>query len=157
MADRTSDPHCTVRVKGKDWTTEPAVAVTVTMYVPCGVPAGPDDPDDPPPQESRIANAAIAITVLTRRTVDPLGRCAIGKTNIPHPRIAVAHNQWKDEFRKFVLAILGAAVFTVTERVEALVALTVTLLGAEQTEFAGAPVHVKVAVAESPSPPMLIV
>lgn len=134
-----------------------AVAVTVRVNVPGGVPLEPDDPDDPPPHESSSAIAAIAIIIFVPRSMHRLGRPAIGNTNIPIPRIADAHDQCGENVRKSALAMLGAVVLTITAKVDALVALTVTVLGTEQTAFVGAPVQTSDAVAPIPSPPTLTV
>jgi hypothetical protein len=93
------------------------------------------------------------IMVPIPRSTDCLGRCDIGNTNIAIPRIIDAHNQCRDDLEKSTPAMLGAVVLTVTAKVDALVELTVIVLGTEQTAFAGAPVHVRDAVVLIPSPP----
>ena len=131
-----------------------AVAVTVRVYVPAGVPPEPDDPDDPLPHERSSANPAI---VPISRSKNRFGRRDIGNTNIPMPRIADAHSQREDDLGKSTPDMFGAVVVTITERVDALVALTVTVPGTEQAAFAGAPVQLRDALALIPSPPMLTV
>src|SRR6266853_3976347 len=125
------------------------------VYVPGEVPPEPGGPDDPLPHESSSAVPAIGIIVAIPRSSDRPGRRDIGNTNIPIPRIAEAHNQCPDVLGKCTPALLGEVVLTFTEKVDALVALTVTAPGVEQTEFAGAPVQARDTVALIPSPPAL--
>jgi hypothetical protein len=70
------------------------------------------------------------------------------------PISAVAQNHAKDELLRSKATLLDAVVETVTGNVDAVVALTLTLVGTEQVAAAGAPVQVSVAVPVTPDPPM---
>jgi len=151
--------YWTFRVKGNDSVDDPAVAVKVSVYVPGGVPPGadppePGDPEEPPPQEIKV-NAAITtiISIPNRRNLRRLSD--IGATN--SPKIAVAHNQCMEEPGKTSWDLLEVAVLTVTEKFDTILVSTVTVAGAEQTAYAGAPAQAIIAVPPMPPPPMLTV
>jgi hypothetical protein len=151
--------YWTFRVNSNDWVEDPAVAVSVSVYVPGGVPAGadppePGDPEEPPPQENKV-NAAITTIISIRRRRNLRRLSDIGVTN--SPKIAVAHNQCTEEPGKTSWDLLEVAVLTVTEKFDTVLASAVTVAGAEQTAYAGAPVQAIVAVPPIPSPPILTV
>lgn len=71
------------------------------------------------------------------------------------PKIPRAHSQGMGELGIGNPEEGRAVVVTVTVRGAAVLALTVTVGGTEQTAFAGAPPQVSVAVPPRPSPPIL--
>ena len=82
--------HCTVRLKLALWVKVPLVALTVTMYVPLGVPGssfgGGFEMLDPPPQLAQNSITSIARAV----RIEVLRRCRIfEKDRIPISQMAI--------------------------------------------------------------------
>jgi hypothetical protein len=50
------DCHWTVSIKLTDWLIDPEVALTVSVYVPAGVPFGSEEIPPPPQEQSKAAN-----------------------------------------------------------------------------------------------------
>ncbi len=121
--------------------------------MPAGVPPDPELPPPPlpPPHEARnITNKRDIIAALPR--AKPRERRPTGSHTIPIS--AVAQNHAKDELLRSNAAPLRAMVVTLTVNVDAVVALTFSLLGREQVAPVGAPEQVNAAVPLNPLPPI---
>jgi hypothetical protein len=129
------------------------VAVTVSVYVPAGVPVEPPPlpplPLPPPPQEVMNRSSKIGIPPSRRKLRFLL--VAAGRTT--NPSSAVAQNQPNDECGASEALVL-AIVLALTANVVTVVALTFSLAGTVQVASFGAPVQVSVAVPPIPPPPM---
>src|SRR5262249_10625200 len=116
---------------------ELSVAVTVTVYVPAGVPPCEGGEDEPPLQDTSILDSPKASRSMTRRLVDL--RPASG-----NPAISTANaSQGVERQRDFKEAEVRAVVVRVTVNDVVAPEVALTELGTEHVTVAGAPVQVR--------------
>jgi hypothetical protein len=131
-----SSCYCTATLRETVWLSEPAVAVTVTVVVPVGVPGSvvppppplppPPEPLEPPPQPNKLAATPSVISTTNQRIRLPLGR----KVRISIARPAKAASPVKLERSLPELFITLGAVVEIVKTVVAALPLGVTVEGA---------------------------
>ena len=129
--------------------------MTVSWYVPAGVPFGfvceLDELPPPPPQEQTNSSNRNG-RVRPARNMDRFLLAGPGKKISPKMATAQNHGECWERLGARTAVVLDV-VLTATLKVEAVVALTLTLEGTEQSAPMGAPVHVSVAVPLTPATP----
>jgi hypothetical protein len=107
-------PYCTITVSAAWWLKLPELAVTVTVYVPAGVPFVADvdvDVDDPPPQPAITRNAITIVAAHTTR----LRLLTNSRHEAPKTRIQPTNRPLAGQSPNGSLsALLAAVVVTVT-------------------------------------------
>ena len=143
--------YFTVKLSCSDWLLEPAVAVTVRLYCPAGVPFGfvwVLDPVPPPPHEQKKRRANTGRALIGPET--PLLLCSPWKTTNPNTKIA----QKRGTRLAGEAADIRAVVVTVTVSADGELALRLMLPGTTQLAPCGAPVQLIIAVPAIPPPPI---
>lgn len=164
------EPHCTTSVSGKVCVAEPEVAVTVSVYVPAGVPFGfgccpPELPlpmAPPPPQDASRKHKVKGTSHRYRRIdfifIDGLRGRSPGTTTIPSMVMARLHDHDFDlgaetGGSRCTAAMVRDVVFMETPKDVGATASNGLLAGTEQVTPSGAPVQVRAAVPLIPPPP----